>query len=297
MWLIEPNAFQQFLSLASVEFDTEQAKAAAQVTPRRTKNVAVLPVHGALEARPSFIGEMLGMSSYERIGNGIDMLMADESVSGIILDVASPGGMVYGAMELADKIFRARSIKPIVAVANPMAASGAYWLAAAASHAVVTPSGDVGSVGVIAEHVDLTKAMERGGAKVTTIRSTKSPYKGEGGPAEPLTEETLSHLQSRADAIYGLFVADLARFRGVSVDHVNEHFGKGRIVSSKAALSAGMVDRVGSLQEVAYRMMEGRIRINREKAEFQWDAPTISEQRRMRAAEIRAMAETTVETV
>lgn len=291
LWLMEPNAMRQFAALAAanVSANIEQVRASARATERQ-KSVAVIPVTGVLEARTTLMGELLGMTSYERIGYVFDAMMNDETVSGIILDVASPGGMVYGAQELADKIFQARGRKPIVAVANPMAASGAYWLAAAADRVVVTPSGDVGSVGVIAEHVDMSQAYDREGAKVTIIRSQKAPFKGETNDANPLTDEARQNMQARADAIHSKFVADLARFRGVSVDYVNENFGKGRIVDAKSAMAAGMVDRVGTLQEIIGKMAAGRLRISGERAQDNWDAPTRREELQMKAQQIREIA-------
>jgi signal peptide peptidase SppA len=292
MWLMERNAMRNFAALAAsnVTADLEQVR---EMRPKesRQKAIGIVPITGVLEARETMLGQMLGMSSYERIGAMFDYLVKDDTVSGIVLDVASPGGMVYGAQELADKIFQARGTKPIVAVANPLMASGAYWIAAAADRIVVTPSGDVGSVGVIAEHVDLSQANDKVGAKVTIIRSSGSPYKGEASDTEPLTDEGRHNLQSRADAIYGKFVGDLAKFRGVSVDYVNENFGKGRVVDSKTAIRAGMADRVGTLEEIAGKMAAGKVRIAAERAQDDWELPTPKTPREMlkeRAAAIMA---------
>lgn len=265
----------------------------ATQTASQQKSIAVIPVSGALEARPTELGAWLGMSSYEVIGKVFDHFVADSSVSGIILDVSSPGGMVYGAQELANKIFQARGTKPIVAVANPLMASGAYWLAAAADRVVVTPSGDVGSVGVITEHVDLSRRYEANGVTVSTIRATGSPYKGEGSDALPLGEEARQNLQSRVDAIHTRFVGDLAKFRGVSVEHVSEHFGKGRVVDSAASVRAGMADRVGTFEEIRDKMFAGRIRIATERAEDSWDYDRRAVLRE-KAERIRASAESEV---
>ena len=105
LWLMEQSAMRQFSALASgsISVDAEQARAVAQQSARREKNVAILPIVGVLEARPTMIGSLFGMS-YERIGQAFDSLIADDSISGVILDVVSPGGMVYGAPELAEKI-------------------------------------------------------------------------------------------------------------------------------------------------------------------------------------------------
>lgn len=292
IWLMERTAMRQFRALAAsnISVDLEQVRASAP-QQRRQKSVAILPIHGVIEARPTFMGQLFGMTSYEAIGRAFDQLVADESVSGIILDVASPGGMAYGAPELAQKIFSARGTKPIISVANPLAASGAYWIASAADRLVVTPSGDVGSVGVICEHVDVSKALEAEGTTVTVIRSSGSPYKAETNDMEPLSDEARQNLQSRADEIYQNFVSDLARFRGVSVGHVNQNFGQGRTVGAKAALSASMVDRVWTADEVAYKMAAGRIRLAGSQAADEWNAPTVHDTRRLRAAEVAALCD------
>jgi signal peptide peptidase SppA len=221
----------------------------------------------------------------------MDVLMHDESVKGVILDIFSPGGMAYGAPELAEKIFSYRGTKPIIAVANPMAASGAYWLAAAADRVVMTPSGDVGSVGVLWEHISFSEANEREGIKATVIRSTDSPYKAEGTDLEPLSDEAKQNMQMRADEIHARFVSDLARFRGVTAAHVLENFGKGRVVDAKRAVQAGMVDKVMTLQEVVGKLGAGRIRLATQRAEDNWDSPTLREQKLQRAAALRAIAE------
>jgi signal peptide peptidase SppA len=298
LWLLEENAAQEILTFRAafigtfqnvpeVDFAAQLEKArASQPASRRDKMVAVIPVTGALESRPTGLGMLLGMSSYERIGAQFDYMMNEDSVGGVVLDVASPGGDVYGAQELADKIYQARACKPIVAVANPLMASGAFWIAAAAHRVVVTPSGDVGSVGVIASHVDNSTAYEKEGAKVTIIKSSGAPFKGETTDTAALSEEAMQHLQSRADAIEGRFMADLAKFRGVSVEHVAEHFGKGRICDAKTALKAGMVDKICTFQEIAGKMAAGRVRISSERASLDdWDGKTDAELTRERLTE------------
>src|SRR5690606_36828756 len=94
---------------------------------------------------------------------------ADPSVEHIVMDVDSPGGSATGCMELAEEIFNARSIKPITAISNFGAYSAAYALASSASELIVAPSSGVGSIGVIARHVDMSKRYEQAGIKVTTV--------------------------------------------------------------------------------------------------------------------------------
>lgn len=284
LWLMEPAAMRQFQALAKIEVTPEVAERhRTSRTSRKEQSIGLLPIHGPIEARASIFGELLGMTSTEVLGYAFDAMVADDSVSAILMDIASPGGMVYGTPEFANKVFEARGKKPIIAVANPVAASGAYWIAAAADRVIASPTADVGSVGVIFHHVDDTEAEAQDGIKTTHIRSSGSPYKQDVSSGEPLTPEATEYLQERADKIYDQFVGDLAKFRGLSVDAVKENFGKGRLVDSQAAMRAGMIDRIDTFQNTATKLMNGRIRLASASAQDEWDALPPNEALRKRA--------------
>jgi signal peptide peptidase SppA len=143
--------------------------------------------------------------------------------------------------------------KPIVAHVNATGASAAYWIASAADEVVVTPSGQVGSVGVFSAHDDVSKMMDELGVKTTLISAKNSPYKVEGNPYEPLGDDARDYMQGRVDEAYGNFVKALARNRNVAQSHVNENFGKGRMVTAPEAVERGMADKVGTLHETLQR--------------------------------------------
>lgn len=294
LWALETNALSFLRWAVDSPMARLQRRAVerAALTPRtvarpipasqRKPSIAVLPVHGMIEARPTDRGASLGMTSYEAIGNALDRLMADQNIGTVLFDYFTPGGMAYGAPELAAKIFSYRGRKPMIAIINHLAASGGYWLAAAADRVVMTPSGDTGGIGIIEVHVDESKQLKKEGREVTVIRSTGSPHKNEMNGAEPLTTEGRRHMQSRVDRTYDQFTKDLARFRGVSLDHVNQRFGKGRLVNAETAMRAGMIDHVGTADETVAKLMAGRIRIGSERAYDQWNGLSEQEQRRVR---------------
>jgi ClpP class serine protease len=91
--------------------------------------------------------------------------MADPRVRGVILDVDSSGGEVGGLFDLVDQIgaIKAASQKPLWAVANEGALSAAYAIASTADRLYVTRTGEVGSIGVVAVHVDESGADEQAG--------------------------------------------------------------------------------------------------------------------------------------
>ena len=216
--------------------------------PTVAGNVAVLPLEGVLTPKGGWFNP-----GTEAIGRAFDAAMANPQIGGVVFDVNSPGGVSYGTPELGDRIYAARGSKPVVAVANPMAASAAYWVATAADRFVVTPSGDVGSVGVWQGHVDYSAAMEKEGVKVTFVYAGR--YKVEGHPYEPLSDEARAEMQRGVDETYAQFIDAVARNRKTTLKDVRENYGEGRMLEASRAVAAGMADRVATLDQVLGEML------------------------------------------
>jgi signal peptide peptidase SppA len=210
---------------------------------RAPTSVAVIPLFGALYPRGFGWG-----TNMEGFRARLDQAVNNPDVGAIVLDVDSPGGTVAGTPETANAVRLANQSKPVTAVVDSLAASAAYWIASQAGQVVVTPSGDVGSIGVLAVHTDLSAMLEQDGVKVTILRST--PYKAEGNPFEPLTEAAQESVMGEISRAHGDFVRAVAAGRKKSQAYVEENFGKGRTVSAARAVSAGMADRVGTMADV-----------------------------------------------
>lgn len=232
-----------------------QARINGAVPPQNTQvnSVAVMRVFGTIAPRTNMLTNMSGGTTAEALGKQFTDLVNDPQVSAIVLDVNSPGGQVGGIEELSKKIFDARGTKPIVAVANHLMASAAYWIGTAADEIVVTPSGEVGSIGVFAAHQDISAQLEKEGIKVSLIKAGK--YKAEANPYEPLSEEARAAIQENVSDIYGSFIDAVARNRGVKPAAVRTGFGEGRVVSAKQAIELGMADRIGTLDEVINQLL------------------------------------------
>ena len=260
-WAIVPSKLETLLEVLSIRASSghisdDDIKAAVGSATQRTVPssgaIQVLQLYGIIAQRMGLMAESSGGTSTERFGQEFRQAVNNPQVSAIVVDVESPGGSVYGIPELAGEMFKARGTKPIVAVANSMAASAAYWLATAADEVVVTPSGEVGSIGVFAAHHDLSQYYEREGVKTTLIAAGK--FKTEANPYEPLTEEAMAAIQESVDDYYQEFVSAVARHRGVGVSDVRGGFGEGRVVTAKRALKLGMVDRIDTLEGTINRL-------------------------------------------
>ncbi len=216
--------------------------------------IAVLPLYGVVTQRGNMVEDVSGpgSTSTQQFSSALRQFLADDTVGQILIDIDSPGGSVYGVAELADEIQSARTQKPVVAVANSLAASAAYWIGCSASEFYVTPGGEVGSIGVWQAHQDYSKALEESGVKTTLIAAGK--FKVEGNPYSPLDDEAQSFMQSRVDDYYAAFTKAVARGRGVPIAQVRDGMGQGRVLGADAALAQNMVDGIATLDEVLKKM-------------------------------------------
>lgn len=233
---------------AEVEAARQQQRPKSKAPPR---GVGIIPVYGTLTQRADWMSDWSGGTSTEVVGRQLDDFMADPSIEAVVLDVDSPGGSVYGTAELGDKIRAAGKAKKVIAVANSVAASGAYWLAAQASELVVTPGGQVGSIGVFRLHMDESKRLEASGVTPTFVYAGERKTAGHSyGPLDATGRE---EIQASVNDYYDKFVRAVAAGRNATLTAVREGFGKGGMVRAEQAVREGMADKVGTLESVLAR--------------------------------------------
>jgi len=268
-WAIMPEKMDQYLVIVrnkvlSIDIENQEVESRHRATPYKAVEgrIAQISIFGTLAQR--FGALESGGTTTEQIGGWFDQAIADPNVGAVILQFDSPGGQVQGMTELASKIYNARGTKPIVAVADSLMASAAYWIGSAADQIVVTPSGEIGSIGVLAVHVDDSEADAKAGVKTTVFRSTEHKAEGIG----PLSEDSAGYMQSRVMAYHDMFVNDIARNRKTTASKVNEDYGKGRVMGAEQAVKAGMADRVATLETVISEMQAKEAKRKRNRAEL-----------------------------
>ncbi len=203
-----------------------------------------IPVKGVLVNGLSYaIGEYA--TGYPYIRRALARGLADPAVRGIALVCNTPGGDVSGNFELADRIFEARGKKPIRSFATDFAYSAGYSIASSASSLTMVRTGGVGSIGVVTWHMDVSKAMEERGIKMTPIFAGK--HKIDGNPYEPLPAAVKGRIQERIDYIRGIFVSAVARNRGLSEEAVRET--EALTYGAEEAVKLGLADAVGSFDD------------------------------------------------
>ncbi len=214
--------------------------------------VAVIPIHGTLVRRTSGIEAESGLASYTGIAAQLDAALASPEIAAILLDIDSPGGESGGVFDLADRIRAASEVKPIWAVANDMAFSAAYALASAAARVFVARTGGVGSIGVIAMHVDQSVKDAHDGVRYTAVFAGER--KNDLNPHEPISNEAHAVLKAEVDRIYDLFVETVARHRGLDADAVRAT--EAGLFFGPDAVATGLADAVGSLDDALTQLTQ-----------------------------------------
>lgn len=216
-------------------------------TVATTDGIAVIPVVGTMVRRGSWLDAASGMQSYAATERELVEALADPDVRGVMLEVDTPGGEAGGVFDFSNAIRRlsAEAGKPVWAIADEAALSAGYAIASAADQVWVTRTGEVGSIGVVAVHVDQSAADKQRGLAYTYIYAGK--HKVDGNSHAPLPAGVRADFQKDIDAIYGLFVEQVASARGLVPDAVRGT--EARIFRGADGVAAGLADNVGTIAD------------------------------------------------
>jgi signal peptide peptidase SppA len=266
-WAIRPEALEAILTIAARE-DIPQDVVARLMTSGSTEavaaklgkpldntrsvtvrdGVAIIPIAGPIFRHANLFSEISGATTTEAVAQDLATALATPAVRAILLEVDSPGGEVAGISELAAMIRAATAEKPVTAYIDDLGASAAYWLASAAGSIVAAPTAVLGSLGVVAVMRDPSKTKSTDLEFVSSQSPNKRP--------DLTTEAGKAQVQATVDALADVFVADVARYRGTSVETVLSDFGQGGVFVGQQAVDAGMADAIGSHEQTLRDLAE-----------------------------------------
>lgn len=256
-------------------FDPPGVEAAALAEQRTRKpyavteaGVAVIEVSGTLVNRASGLEAQSGLTSYEQLGNEVLEAAADPQVKGMLLRLDSYGGEANGAWDVANLIEQAAQVKPVWASVDDWALSAAYLLASAADQIWVTRTAGVGSIGIIALHLDQSGFDAAHGLNYTAIYAGER--KNDFSPHEPLSTEARDVLVAEVNRLYGMFVDTVARRRSLSAEAVRAT--EAGIFYGEDSVARGFADRIGPFREALAAMTESL-----SKPKFTKGGTTVSE--------------------
>lgn len=195
--------------------------------------VAIVELEGIILESESVVREL-----EEHLGN--------PAVRAVVIRVNSPGGVVAPTQEIYAAVQRVRKGKPVVASLGSVAASGGYYVAAAADRVYANPGTLTGSIGVVMQLANLEGLLKKVGVNYVVVKSGQ--YKDIGNFARTMTPEERRMLQAMLDDVHNQFIDAVAEGRKLPRKEVLG-FADGRIVSGQQARSLRMVDALGGLDE------------------------------------------------
>lgn len=231
-------------------------------------DVAIIPIKGVLMPERNCASSWNGWTTCDALVQDIETAMEDPTVREIVFDVDSPGGYVTGVQETAEYIAAQRGRKRMTAHVGGACASGAYWLASAADEIVTGITGEVGCIGVVT-----TYSRSKGDTK--TFVSTQSPMKR----PDVDSEEGAAAVQAVIDQLASVFIADVAKNRGVSEEKVVSDFGRGWVKVGCDAVNSGLADRVASFEALMSELENkktGGMKMAEPKMELEITAESLS---------------------
>ncbi|MFZ6871153.1 S49 family peptidase [Undibacterium sp. Di27W] len=257
------NVFRTYAGGLAVE-KPEIVAASSYTAPNGTKKpyqitpggVGIIPAMGTLVQRASGLDAMSGMTSYSSINSLLTQATDDRDVKAILMEVDSLGGEVSGLYDLADAIFAARQVKPVWTIVNEQAYSAGYAIASSAEKLFLPRTAGVGSIGVIALHVDQSKRDAAQGYTYTAIYA--GDKKNDFSSHAPLSDSAQADLQTEIDRLYTMFVDTVARNRAISPDVVIST--QAGTMNPQQAVDDGFADGIATMQETI-AMLEAEVQV------------------------------------
>ena len=215
----------------------------------------------AITLSVAFRGDDLSFSDVQKVGiieiegvildaqtvlEDLKRFREEDSVRAIVLRIDSPGGVVGPAQEIYREVRKTRDEKTVIASMGSIAASGGYYVAAAADGVMANPGTITGSIGVIIEYTNFRRLLDKIGLVPVVIKSGE--YKDLASPVKPMSEEERKILQTFADQTHTQFIRAVAEGRGMD-DSAVARLADGRIFNGEQARELGLVDRLGNLQD------------------------------------------------
>jgi signal peptide peptidase SppA len=211
--------------------------------------VAVVPLQGVLAKRANMFMQISGGASHQMFARDVNAAANDPAARAILIDADTPGGTADGTQLAAAAVRSVRGNKPIAVLADGQLASAGVWIGVQADQVYAIDSGtQVGSIGVVMTHTDISRALDARGVKKTDIVAGR--YKRIATEHAALSDEGKAVLQSSIDYLYGLFVNAVADARGTTADAVLERMADGRTFIGAQAVDAGLIDGIATREQV-----------------------------------------------
>ena len=271
-WAIDPltlndivSTYKSFMRQDKIDFKTLLGDKSGKPNELKIVNqTAVIPIKGPITKGDGFFSFFFNGASTRNIKTQIEQSIESPDVSKIILDIDSPGGTVDGSFELADFITKAKEQISIESFSDGSMTSAAYLIAAATDKIFISgKTNRVGSIGVIATHIDFSKQNEQFGETITEIVSGK--FKNAFSPDMPLSDLGKQALQDQVNYTFSIFAQDVADRRNMTVESIVNM--EAAVFIGQQSIDIGLVDGVSTLDQLTKSVETKATEVNNMTAE------------------------------
>lgn len=244
MRLLEEQQHKFLLERESYSISSDKEDDSVDRPYQVINGIALYSIQGKMLSSSNLFTDFFGIATYDGISDALSMMAHDDEVTQILASVDTPGGSVSGISDVAEAWSRVNAIKPITVHTPGMLASAGMWLTSGSSKIFASETADVGSIGVIMQHVSQQAMLDKMGIKVTEIKS--SPLKHIGSPAKDLSEDDKAHLQQKVDESNILFQRQMYRSR----PEISVKAFTGATFSATESQSLGLIEGIMSYSRV-----------------------------------------------
>ena len=226
-------------SAMSMHSPTSRVQAEVLVSGR-TDKIAVLPISGVIDA-----------NMYEQVRNYCDFIKNDNTIKAVIVEIDSPGGYVTASDEIYYELMQLKESRKLVVSMRSMAASGGYYVAAAADKLYAQPTTITGSIGVIMTSFQVTDLMKKIGVKPEVIKSSNADnFKDTGSPFKEWTDEDRDYIRGLLNSMHDKFAAIVDTGRKGKLTKPIKEIAIGKIWTADDAKVLGLIDEIAYLDQV-----------------------------------------------
>ncbi|WP_445681622.1 S49 family peptidase [Radicibacter daui] len=227
---------------------------------KRAPRVAVLRLYGTIAPGRRGLrgGGDINMAGLEPL---LEEAFSVGGLSAVALAINCPGGSPAQSSLIAGRIreLAAEHEVPVLAFCEDVAASGGYWLAAAADEIFVDPASLVGSIGVVSGGFGFNRALEKLG--IDRRLYTRGERKAILDPFRPEKPEDVAELDRMMGALHSLFIDHVKVRRAGRIDAEDQKLFSGAVWVGQEAVTLGLADGIGEMRSVLRQRFGKKVKL------------------------------------
>jgi protease IV len=221
-----------------------------QAIPPRYQHIALIKIEGVIDSNE--------IANATDLNTALNKAFVSNHVTGIVLQINSPGGSPVQAERVYDEIRRLKAKypeKPVYAVADELCASAAYYIAAATDKIFVSQASIVGSIGVLFDSFGFTGLMDKLGIERRVLRAGQN--KAIGDPFSPQSAKQKQYLQALIDQVHAQFIKAVRQGRGHRLIETPETFS-GLFWTGEKSVELGLADGFGDVNTIVRTILKAK---------------------------------------